>query len=133
MVGREIARPILGTDFQSYHAVERRIRPIPDPRHQTVLDRGDVGAVRMTVKIAPVADGMLPIAALPDAASAVGGAAVRNPFAGREAARKRRFDRRAARCEIRITVDSALILTGGAVTPVAGCAFGFNPPALATG
>jgi hypothetical protein len=42
--------------------------------------------IDMTLEIAFVADGMLPIAALPDAAFALGGAAVRNPFAVCEAA-----------------------------------------------
>src|SRR5258705_11921805 len=72
--------------------MKRRIRPIPDPRHIPMLDRVDMNVVDVTREIAFIANGMLPVAPLPDTAFTLGDTAVGNPFAGWEAARKRRFD-----------------------------------------
>ena len=57
-----------------------------------MFDGVDVDVIDVTHEIALVANGMLPIAPLPDAPFALAGTAVGNPFAGREATRKRRFD-----------------------------------------
>jgi hypothetical protein len=72
--------------------MERRIRPITDPRDKAMLNRVDMDIIHMTRKIVLIADGVLPITTLPDAALAFGGTTVWNPFAGCEAARKRRYD-----------------------------------------
>jgi hypothetical protein len=63
--------------------MERRKRPIPNPRNETMFDRVDMDVVDVTLEVALVANGMLPIAALPDAAFALGDAAAGNPFAAR--------------------------------------------------
>src|SRR6266436_9925026 len=73
---REIACPILGIDPELHHAVERRIRPIRYPRHKPMLDRVDMNVIDVSREIIVIANGMLPIAPLPDAAFAFGGAAV---------------------------------------------------------
>src|SRR6202047_1304740 len=73
---RDIACPILGIDSKLYHTMERRIRPIADPRHNPMFYRVDMDIIHMTRQILLVADGMLPIAPLPDAAFAFGGATV---------------------------------------------------------
>ena len=56
------------------------MRPIPDPRHQPVLERVDMNVVDVTSEIVLIANGVLPIATLPDTALAFGGAAGRNPL-----------------------------------------------------
>ena len=63
------------------------MRPIPDPRQQPVLDRVDVDVVDMTSEVVLVANGVLPIAPLPDAAFSFGRTAMGNSFAGRQPAR----------------------------------------------
>ena len=73
---RDVSCPIRGIDSELYPAVERRIRPIPDARHNPMLDRADVDVIDVTREIVPIANGMLPIAPLPNAAFAFGGAAV---------------------------------------------------------
>jgi hypothetical protein len=78
------------------------MRPIPDPRHQPVLDRVDVDVVDMTSEVAIVLNGVLPIAPLPDAAFSFGHTALGNSFAGRQPAREARFDQAPARGKIRI-------------------------------
>ena len=55
--------------------MERRIRPITDLRHKPVLDRVDVNVVDVTGEIVGIADGMFPMAPLPDTAFAFGRAA----------------------------------------------------------
>src|SRR4030088_2566312 len=101
---RNIAGPILWIDSKLDHATERRIRPIPDPRHEFVLDRVDMDIIQMTREAVLIADGMLPVAPLPNSAFAFGGATARNPFTGGEAARERRFDQPPARGKIRVVV-----------------------------
>jgi hypothetical protein len=63
-----------------------------------------MNVVDVTREIALVANGVFPIAPLPDAAFALGGTAFRNAFAAGEAARKRRFDQPPARGKIRIAL-----------------------------
>jgi hypothetical protein len=75
-VVRDIACPIFGVDSKFYHLVERRIRPITNPRHKPMLDRVDMDVIQMTRKIVLVANGVLPITSLPDAALAFGGTTV---------------------------------------------------------
>jgi hypothetical protein len=74
MIG-DIACPVLGIDSEFHHTMERRIRPIPDPWHEPMLDRVDMDVIDMTREIVLIANGTLPIAPLPDAAFAFGGAA----------------------------------------------------------
>jgi hypothetical protein len=71
---RDIAGPILGIDSKLDHAMERRIRPIPDPRHEPVLDRVDMDVIHMTREVVLIAYGMLSVAPLPNSAFAFGGA-----------------------------------------------------------
>jgi len=73
---RHITRPILGIDPELHHAVERRIRPIRYPRHKPMLDRVDMNVIDVSREIIVIANDMLPIAPLPDAAFAFGGAAL---------------------------------------------------------
>jgi hypothetical protein len=72
---RDIACPILGIDSKLHHTMERRIRPIADSRHEPVLDRVDMDVIHMTREIVLIANGMFPIAPLPDATFAFGGTA----------------------------------------------------------
>ena len=48
--------------------MERRKWPIPDPRHQPMLDRIDMNIIDMTRDIVVIANGVLPIAPLPTCA-----------------------------------------------------------------
>jgi hypothetical protein len=75
-VVRDIACPVLRIDSKLHHAMERRVRPIPDLRDKSVLDGVDMDVIDMMRKIVLVANGVLPIAPLSDAAFALGGAAV---------------------------------------------------------
>ena len=75
MIG-DIACPVLGVDSEFHHAVERRIWPVSDPRYKLVLHRVDVNVIDMPHEIVPVTNCMLPIASLPNATFAFGGAAV---------------------------------------------------------
>ena len=59
-----------------HHTMERRIRPIADSRHEPMLDRVDMDVIHMTREIVLIANGVLPVASLPDTAFAFGGAAV---------------------------------------------------------
>ena len=52
------------------------MRPIPDPWHKPMLDRVDMDVIHMTREIVLIANGVLPVASLPDTAFAFGGAAV---------------------------------------------------------
>jgi hypothetical protein len=45
--------------------MERRIRPIPDPRHKPVLDWVEMNVVDVIREIVVIANGMFPIAPLP--------------------------------------------------------------------
>ena len=83
---RDIVGPILGIYSYFHRAMKRRIGPIPDPSHKPVLDWIDVNVIHMTREVALIADGVLPIAALPNAALGVRGTALRYPFASRNAA-----------------------------------------------
>ena len=56
--------------------------PIPDPRYKSMLDRIEMDVINMTLKIVLIANCMLPIAPLPDAALAFGGSAGRDRFTG---------------------------------------------------
>jgi hypothetical protein len=56
--------------------MERRIRPISDPRHKPVLDRVDMNVVDVMREILVIANGVFPIAPLSDTALAFGGAAL---------------------------------------------------------
>jgi hypothetical protein len=62
------------------------MRPIPDLRDQAMLDRIDVNVIDVTGEVALVSNGVLPIAPLPDATFALGGAAIGNSFADGQAA-----------------------------------------------
>src|ERR1700694_5734250 len=73
---RDIACPILGIDSELHHTMERRIGPIAGSRHEPMLDRVDMDVIHMTREIVLIANGMLPIAPLPDATFAFGGTAV---------------------------------------------------------
>ena len=55
--------------------MERRIRPIPDPFHEPVLNRIDMDVIDVTPKIVLIANRVLPITPLPDAALPLGGTA----------------------------------------------------------
>ena len=77
-----------------------------------MFDWVDMDVVDVTGEIVLVANGMLPLAPLPDATLAFGGAAIGNPFAFREAARKRRFDQPPACGEISIPRSTRIIKTG---------------------
>ena len=52
------------------------MRPIADPCHQAMLHRVDVNIIDVTREIVRVANGMFPIAPLPDATLGFGGTAV---------------------------------------------------------
>jgi hypothetical protein len=73
---RDIAGPIFRISFEFHHTMERRLRPIPDPCHEAMLDRVDVDVIDVTREIVRVANGMFPITPLPDAALGLGGTAV---------------------------------------------------------
>ena len=64
----------------------------PDPFHKPVLDRVDMNVVDVTGKIVFVANGVLPVAPLPDTAFTFSSTAPRNRLVGRRAARERRLD-----------------------------------------
>ena len=80
--------------------MKRRIRPIHHLRHKPVPDRIDMDVIHVTREIIVIANGMLPIASLPDTAFALGGTALGNPFAGHETPRKCRFDQPPARGKV---------------------------------
>jgi hypothetical protein len=101
---RDIARPVLGINSEFYRTVKRRMRSIHDPSHQPMLDRADVDVVDMTRKVALVANGVLPVTPLLDAAFAPGSTALGNSFAGRQAAREARFDQPPAGGGIRVAL-----------------------------
>jgi hypothetical protein len=78
---RKITRPILGIDSKPHHPVERRMRPIPDPRYKAMLDRIDMDVLDVPCQIVLITNRVLPITSLPDPALALGGAAGRNGLA----------------------------------------------------
>lgn len=65
-----------------------------------VLDRVVVNIVDVAGEVRFIADGVLPIAALPDSALALAQAAVRNPFTARQSARERRLEQTPSRRKI---------------------------------
>ena len=97
-----IARPVHRVVSKSYMAMERGPGPVAHPRDQPMLDGIDVDVIDMPNEVAFIPNGVLPIAALPDAALAPRGAARGYPFAAGDAARECRFDQPPARCEIGI-------------------------------
>ena len=54
------------------------MRPIPDSLYKAMLDRIDMDVVDVTRQVLLIANSVLPITSLPDAALALGGAARRN-------------------------------------------------------
>src|SRR5947208_5000022 len=78
------------------------MRPISGLCYEAMLDRIDMDVIDVTPKIVLIADRMLPITPLPDAALALRGAASRNRLAGSEVARKRRLDQPPARCKVTV-------------------------------
>ena len=71
---RNIARPILRIESLLHHPVERRMRPIPDPSYKPVLYWIDMDVIDMTCEVVFIANRMLPVSALPDAALSLGDA-----------------------------------------------------------
>ena len=78
--------------------------PIPDPRYKSMLDRIDMDVIDMTPTIVLIADRVLPITPLPDAALPLGGTASRNRLTGCAVARKRRLNQPPARCKIPVAL-----------------------------
>ena len=70
-----IARPIRGINAELHHAVKRRMGPVGHSCHKTMLQRIDVDMIDVTHEVVLIANGVLPIAALPDSALALGGSA----------------------------------------------------------
>ena len=68
--------------------MKRGGRPVTDSVDEPVLDRIDMNIVYMPREISFVANGMLPISALPDAPFTFGRAAWGYPLVARQAARK---------------------------------------------
>ncbi len=66
---------MLGINAECHQTLERRNNP--DPRDQCMLGRIDMDGINMPREIILVANAVLPIASLPDAAFAFDGAAVR--------------------------------------------------------
>src|SRR5665213_3750567 len=84
-----VVGPVLRIDSTLHHAMKRRMRPVAYPCHESMLDRVDMDIVDMPREIGLVANGVLPIASLPDPAFAPAGTAGGNVLALQEAAWKR--------------------------------------------
>ena len=85
---RIVTGPILRIDAETNHAMKRGIRPIAHARDVAMLDRIEMDVIGMAREVGVVAQRVLPIAPLPDAAFAARGAALRNALAWRQVARK---------------------------------------------
>src|SRR5271156_2732440 len=70
-----IACPVERTDAKPDHAMEGRMRPISCARNMAVLDRIEMNVIHMLFEIGVVAQRVLPVAPLPDAALAFADAA----------------------------------------------------------
>src|SRR6187431_2576526 len=77
--------------------------PIRNPRHISMLDWIDMNVVDVAGQIVLIADRVLPIAPLPDAALTFGSATGRNSLTCK-VARKRRFNQPPARWKIPIVL-----------------------------
>ena len=86
-----IAGPIGGVAAEADHAVKGRIRPIPDARDVAVPDRVEMDVIGVAPKIGFVAQRVLPITALPDAALAFARPARRDLVVTRQIAAKTRL------------------------------------------
>ena len=84
--------------------MERRIRPIPHALDVAVLDRIEMNVIDMPREIAFIAERVLPIAPLPQAALAFAGTARRNTFVGRQVMREDCFDEAPSQCKIGIVL-----------------------------
>src|SRR5580704_7412981 len=91
IVGR-IARPIEWVYAEPDHAMKRRIWPVGDPAHIPMFHRIEMDIVGMPREILFIAQSMLPIAPLQNAAFALLRAARGPALAGRQAAREHRLD-----------------------------------------
>jgi len=83
-VVRRVSGPIVGIESEFGHAMKRRIRPIPHSGYKPMLDRIDMNIVDVTRKIVFIANCVLPIAPLPDAAFALEGTTLGNALAARK-------------------------------------------------
>ena len=72
--------------------MKRRIWPVANPTHVSMFDRIEMNVVSMPRKILFIAQSMLPIAPLPNAAFALFRAARGPALVGRQTARERRLD-----------------------------------------
>jgi hypothetical protein len=79
------------------------MRPIPNPRHKSVLDRVDMNVVDMTREIVVITNSVFPITSLPDPALSFGSTALGNLFTRAEASREGRFDQPPASGKVGIT------------------------------
>src|SRR5262249_18494738 len=86
-----VAAPILRIHAQAYHSVKRRMRPIAHTRDVAVFDWVEMDVIDVTREIFFVAQGVLPVSSLPNAAIASEEAALRNSLGIRQAARERGF------------------------------------------
>jgi hypothetical protein len=84
--------------------MKRAVRPVRDFGHISVLDRIEMDVVDMPLQIPIIADGMLPIAALPDSAFAARRLARRARHLSGKTARKSTFDQAPAQGEIGVAI-----------------------------
>jgi hypothetical protein len=84
--------------------MKRAVRPIRDLGHVSMLDRIEMDVVHVPLQIPIVADGVLPITALPDSAFATCRLACCAGHLSRETARKSAFDQAPAQGKIRVAI-----------------------------
>lgn len=81
-----VAGPIRGIDAARHQTMKRGMRPVRDAGDVAMFHRVEMNVVDMPRDIVVVAQRMLPIAPLPDAAFGFARAAFGNPLARRQAA-----------------------------------------------
>ena len=84
------------------------MRPVSYPLHQSVLHRIEVDIIDVPLEVLLIAQCVLPVASLPNAALAFGDPAGRNLFAGGESTREGRFDQAPAHGKIGVAVGQGL-------------------------
>jgi hypothetical protein len=102
IIAAAVARPVVGINAERHHAMEGRIGPILDLRDMAVFHRIEVNVVDVTLKVALIAQRMLPKSALPNSPLAFAVPALRDLLMSWHAASEHRLDQAPARREIRV-------------------------------